>query len=336
MVSEDKKWFILNHFEPLPIPRRRTVQTSIDRFNASQGCRLELFAPTFVKAVTINGRQIKREHPLTVHYVFVYGTFDNVKRLCSLANGFSFVLNRGSKERYATVDDRRMEDFKAIARAYSNSLPFFALDDIDLEAGDKVEIIEGAFPGLIGYYIPKAKSNRGDIILSVTQNLGTIVYDIKAKYVRVLEFSKKSRRGYERIDAFIPCLLRALRHYREGTPLNDKEKTDIALFAHRMAVVKIDNNKLDAKLQAILMSANHLLGDSAAEAEARRRYIRHRTAVTSTWTKALIMLIQALTYNDLEAFTLGRNLIGAIPTATSSFQASLLAEYTHYQKAFAE
>lgn len=147
MVSEDKKWFILNHFEALPAPRRQTAQTCIDRFNSAGGCQLELFAPTFVKAVNINGRQIKREQPLTFHYVFVRGTLDEIKRLCSLSNGFSFVLNRSSEERYATVDDKRMDDFKAIARAYSNSLPFFALDDIDLEAGDKVEIVEGSFPG---------------------------------------------------------------------------------------------------------------------------------------------------------------------------------------------
>lgn len=129
MVSEDKKWFILNHFEALPAPRRQTAQTCIDRFNSAGGCQLELFAPTFVKAVNINGRQIKREQPLTFHYVFVRGTLDEIKRLCSLSNGFSFVLNRSSEERYATVDDKRMDDFKAIARAYSNSLPFFALDD---------------------------------------------------------------------------------------------------------------------------------------------------------------------------------------------------------------
>lgn len=334
MVSEDKKWFILNHFEALPAPRRQTAQTCIDRFNSAGGCQLELFAPTFVKAVNINGRQIKREQPLTFHYVFVRGTLDEIKRLCGLSNGFSFVLNRSSKERYATVDDRRMEDFKAIARAYSNSLPFFALDDIDLEAGDKVEIVEGSFPGLVGYYMPKAKSNSGDIVLSVTQNLGTVVYDVKAKYVRVLEFSKKSRRSYDQIDAFIPRLLQAMRQYSEGKPLSDKEKSDIAIFARRMSVVKIDNHKLDAKLQAILVAANHILGDSEAEAEARSRYTRHSAAITSTWTKALIALMKAVIYKDAKTFTNEYSVV-ITQTATTAAQRTLLDEYTHYQKTFA-
>ena len=331
MVPEDKKWFILNHFEALPAPRRQTAQTCIDRFNSAGGCQLELFAPTFVKAVNINGRQIKREQPLTFHYVFVRGTLDEIKRLCGLSNGFSFVLNRSSEERYATVDDKRMDDFKAISRAYSNSLPFFALDDIDLEAGDKVEIVEGSFPGLVGYYMPKAKSTSGDIILSVTQNLGTVVYDVKAKYVRVLEFSKKSRRSYDQIDAFIPRLLQALRHYHEGVVLSDKEKSDITLFVRRMSVVKIDNHKLDAKLQAILIAANHILGDSVAETEARNRYTRHSAVITSTWTKALVDLILGIIDKNIGLIKNNLSILNNTEIY-SKYNTLIYTEYLFYSK----
>ena len=329
MVSEDKKWFILNHFEALPAPRRQTAQTCIDRFNSAGGCQLELFAPTFVKAVNINGRQIKREQPLTFHYVFVRGTLDEIKRLCSLSNGFSFVLNRSSEERYATVDDKRMDDFKAIARAYSNSLPFFALDDIDLEAGDKVEIVEGSFPGLGGYYMPKAKSTSGDIILSVTQNLGTVVYDVKAKYVRVLEFSKKSRRSYDQIDAFIPRLLQALRHYHEGVVLSDKEKSDITLFVRRMSVVKIDNHKLDAKLQALLFGAYQILGNIVESKRAKDRFIKISHSVTNEWTEALITLIFSVINKDFAQLESIRNNLEKL-TPTSIFHHNLMDEYAYF------
>lgn len=329
MVSEDKKWFILNHFEALPAPRRQTAQTCIERFNSAGGCQLELFAPTFVKAVNINGRQIKREQPLTFHYVFVRGTLDEIKRLCGLSNGFSFVLNRSSEERYATVDDKRMDDFKAISRAYSNSLPFFALDDIDLEAGDKVEIVEGSFPGLVGYYMPKAKSTSGDIILSVTQNLGTVVYDVKAKYVRVLEFSKKSRRSYDQIDAFIPRLLQALRHYHEGVVLSDKEKSDITLFVRRMSVVKIDNHKLDAKLQALLFGAYQILGNIVESKRAKDRFIKISHSVTNEWTEALITLIFSVINKDFAQLESIRNNLEKL-TPTSIFHHNLMDEYAYF------
>lgn len=328
MVSEDKKWFILNHFEAF----RSTTSDRPDMHRQIQlcrGCQLELFAPTFVKAVNINGRQIKREQPLTFHYVFVRGTLDEIKRLCGLSNGFSFVLNRSSEERYATVDDKRMDDFKAIARAYSNSLPFFALDDIDLEAGDKVEIVEGSFPGLVGYYMPKAKSTSGDIILSVTQNLGTVVYDVKAKYVRVLEFSKKSRRSYDQIDAFIPRLLQALRHYHEGVVLSDKEKSGIALFARRMSVVKIENHKLDAKLQALLFGAYQILGNIVESKRAKDRLIKISHSVTNEWTKALITLIFSVINKDFAQLESIRNNLEKL-TPTSIFHHNLMDEYAYF------
>lgn len=329
MVSEDKKWFILNHFEALPAPRRQTAQTCIDRFNSAGGSQLELFAPTFVKAVNINGRQIKREQPLTFHYVFVRGTLDEIKRLCSLSNGFSFVLNRSSEERYATVDDKRMDDFKAIARAYSNSLPFFALDDIDLEAGDKVEIVEGSFPGLVGYYMPKAKSSSGDIILSVTQNLGTVVYDVKAKYVRVLEFSKKSRRSYDQIDAFIPRLLQALRFYHQNEPLPTTLASKLSIFCKRMKMVRINDHKLDAKLQTLLFGANCILGNIAESALAKDKYEKGKDFVTNRWTSALIILIfSVINKNPSQLKSIKTELEKLLPT--SKTQHLLLDEYAYY------
>ena len=330
MVSEDKKWFILNHFEALPAPRRQTAQTCIDRFNSAGGCQLELFAPTFVKAVNINGRQIKREQPLTFHYVFVRGTLDEIKRLCGLSNGFSFVLNRSSEERYATVDDKRMDDFKAIARAYSNSLPFFALDDIDLEAGDKVEIVEGSFPGLVGYYMPKAKSTSGDIILSVTQNLGTVVYDVKAKYVRVLEFSKKSSRANDQIDAFVPQLLNALRLYYDNKELSASLVSKLSVFCRRMGSVNIKNNKLYAKLQVLLFAANHILGDNDASEYAKYKYLKLRDTITNEWSRGLANLLFSVIYNDAELFNDSHSKLKSL-SAISKTQRMLANEYASYR-----
>lgn len=329
MVSEDRKWFILNHFDALPAPRSQTAKTSIDRFNSAENCQLELFAPTFVKAVNINGRQIKREQPLTFHYVFVRGTLDEIKRLCGLSNGFSFVLNRSSEERYATVDDKRMDDFKAIARAYSNSLPFFALDDIDLEAGDKVEIVEGTFPGLVGYYMPKAKSTSGDIILSVTQNLGTVVYDVKAKYVRVLEFSKKSRRANDQIDAIIPQLLKALKLYHNNIILPSSLTSKLSVFCSRMEAVKINNRKLDAKLQALLFAVNHILGRSGVSKDALNKFDKMKDAITNEWTLGLVNLLLSVINKDEKLFKDSHIRLKSL-SANSKAQCALVEEYANY------
>ena len=212
-----------------------------------------------------NGKIQQRHTPFTYQYLFVRGTLEAVKQLCDYTRRFVFLLNRSAdRQRYATLTDQQMQMFRIIAAGYSNSLPFLSLDDIDLEEGDKVEIVEGAFPGLVGYYIPHPKSKSGDIMLAVSQNLGTVVYDIPAKYVRILEFSKTSRRGYDQIDAFVPRLFAALRHHHAGLPLTPAMLSHLHLFTRRMSTAKITNPKIDAKLQALLAAAFTLLATPAS------------------------------------------------------------------------
>lgn len=330
----DRQWFILNYIKPLSSGRGNAAADTVSRFNSSFGCNLELFAPTIVKVVENNGRHIKKEVPLTYHYVFINGTLADVKKICGLSNGFSFVLSRGDDSRYATLSDRKMEDFMRIARAYSNTLPFYDIADIDLELGDKVEVVEGSFPGLVGYYIPRAKSTTGDIVLSVTQQLGTIVYDVKAKYVRVLEFSKRSKRGYDQIDAFVPRLLRALRRYNARERLSDKELSDLTIFCRRMEVARIDNHKIDGKLAALLACASRILGDSEGLQRALARLEKRRRSISSPWTIALIHLLEAVSTNSHASFAQGLAIIESETGNLSAAHRLIKDEYQHYRGQF--
>lgn len=262
---EEKQWYILQHILTSSSALRDTAAQAVQKFNHHTGNNLEIFAPTITKMTVRNGKIQQRHTPFTYQYLFVRGTLEAVKQLCDYTRRFVFLLNRSAdRQRYATLTDRQMQMFRIIAAGYSNSLPFLSLDDIDLEEGDKVEIVEGAFPGLVGYYIPHPKSKSGDIMLAVSQNLGTVVYDIPAKYVRILEFSKTSRRGYDQIDAFVPRLFAALRHHHAGRPLTPAMLSHLHLFTRRMATAKIPNPKIDAKLQALLAAAFTLLATPAS------------------------------------------------------------------------
>lgn len=332
-----RQWFILNYIKSPSTGARESAAAVVEQFNRTADSGLELFAPTMVRVVCREGKFIKRETPLTFQYVFVRGDYNDIKQLCGMSNGFSFVLNHGSTERYATVTDERMSMFRQIAMAYSNSLPFFDIEDIDLEAGDKVEIVEGSFPGLVGYYMPKAKSGSGDIVLAVTQNLGTIVYDVKARYVRVLEFSCKSRRSYDQIDAFVPKLLRSLRHYSEKTPLSHKEISDLTVFNRRMSQTRIGNNRLETKLLILLAGATFLLGDSNAYSRYLSRLQGRENSINSAASMALLMLIKAVTANDSTAYQAGLECLGdrSDDTHDSHSRRILRAEYENYRTKFA-
>lgn len=124
-----------------------------------------------------------------------------------------------------------MRCFQIIAKAYENRLPYYSLQDIDLESGDLVEVVNGDFPGLVGTYIPRPKSKSGNIVLRVDQNLGTVAYDIKVSDVRVIEFARDSKRAYDQIDAFVPRLLKALRAQHDGDRMSGALVAQLSVFS---------------------------------------------------------------------------------------------------------
>lgn len=326
-LNDDKPcWYVLNH---IPTSFRTTAAREVDRFNSSQETGLELFAPTYVVREEKNGEVKMKTARLTFHYVFVRGKLAQVKQLCGQSNGFSFVLNRSGASKYAVVSDREMAGFKNIARAYKNCLPYFSLSDIDLEDGDLVEVINGDFPGLVGTYMPKARGKTGNIVLSIFNNVGTIAFDVKATDVRVLEFSGKSTRANDQIDAFIPQLLKALRLFHAGEALPSPLLAKLSMFCSRMEAVNLNNRKLNAKLQALLYGGNCVLGNMAAAGQFEAAYRKLSESVTNEWTAALIALVFGVTAGDSALLDAAYDRIRTLP-ASSRIQQMIAGEYEYY------
>lgn len=324
--SDTPAWYVLNH---IGSTYRDLAQKAVERFNAWNKTSLELFAPTYVVREEKQGEIRFRTINLTFHYVFVKGTFAEVKRLCAQPNGFSFLIDHGSTERYAVIDDRRMAHFKNIARAYKNCLPYFPLDEIDLEDGDLVEVVKGDFPGLVGTFMPKAKSKTGNIVLNVYNNVGTIAFNVKATDVRVLEFSGKSTRANDQIDAFVPHLLSALRYFDRDEALPTALAAKLSVFCGRMEVVRLNNRKLDARLQALLYAANHIIGNTPESVKALAKYDRLSDSVTNEWTKATNNLLFSIIAKDKKRLTAGYEKLKTLP-ASSKAQQAVLTEYEYY------
>ncbi len=319
-------WFVLNH---IGSALQTKANKTIERFNRWQNCNLETFAPTYVIREEKDGEVRMKTASLTFHYVFVRGTLPQIKLLCGQSNGFSFLIDRGSESRYAVIPDREMASFKNIARAYKNCLPYFPLEEIDLEDGDLVEVIKGDFPGLIGTFMPKAKSKSGNIVLNVFNNVGTIAFNIKATDVRVLEFSKKSTRANDQIDAFVPRLLKALRVFHAEEAIPSSLLAQLMMFCRRMEVVRINNHKLDAKLQALLYGGNFILGNISAAELSKTNYIKLSEYVTNEWTQSLINLIFSVIENDMDMLKNAFQKINGLE-ATSKTQFLLKSEYIYY------
>lgn len=267
----------------------------VDSFNHVNGTSIELFAPTFRQTLIRNGREVAIERPLTYHYVFLNAEAEEAKRLCSAGRGFSFVLTPGAEHRHAIVDNQTMAAFRRIAAHYGNELPFFSLYDVDLEEGDKIEIVDGEFAGLTGTYLPRARSNKGNVVISGSGDFAGVIFDVKVEHIRILEFSKTSRRAYDQIDAFAERLRDAKATLDAGNSLTQKQLTSIILFVRRMEKAQLDNHKIEAKLLGLLLAAKRMLGRPGIEiAKLRERFERRRASITNPTTLRLLEELEVM------------------------------------------
>lgn len=251
-------WYIMNF-----VPGAGRSRAGLESLAA--GWNIEVFAPTFVELVTDKGQVRKREKPLLYHYIFVRGRDEDIKRFAQTNRGFSFVIDRAGSRRHLQVSDEALEQFRLIASYHAGKLPCYPLEGINLEEGDKVQVVSGEFAGLTGTYMSRKGGKKGNILIAIDNGLAAIVYDIRADYVRVLEFSRDSSRVYDQLDAFAEKLRK-----RDQDPL--LLRSAAAAFTTRLGVVKIPNPKLNAKLQMLLYAGYKLLSDESNANEALQRY----------------------------------------------------------------
>ncbi len=327
LSTDEKMWYVLHFINKSGKP---SPQRYIDDFNRD-GHDLELFAPIIRPAHVVNGKVKYFERLLTFYYVFVKGSFDDVKEFCSrLDNNFSFVLDRGSTRRYGIISDSDMENFKIIARAYTNTIPFYNIEDIELNEGDLVEVVGGDYDGLKGTFIPKSRSNKGNLVIAVTAAMGAIVWDIDAKCVRILKFASNTRRQYDMVDSFIPKLLPILRKFHAEDRLTDKEKSQLNVFNQRLGIVSPTNPKAEAKLLAVLMCVQFILGDMEGFRETQKRFEKRKSALTNIWTLALVELMISVVLNDMPRLKEAYKSVQTTTDKLTSTQTQLLKEYRHY------
>lgn len=324
---DEKHWFVLNFVNTSGKP---SPKHHIDKFNL-EGHSLELFAPIFRPAHVVNGKVKYIERLLTFYYVFVRGKFEEVKELCIRQdNELSLMLNRGSANRYAIISDADMDNFKIIARAHTNAIPFFNIEHVDLTEGDTVEVVGGDYDGLKGTFITKNRSNKGNLVISAAATMGTILWDINASTVRILKFAQDTHRQYDLLDAFIPKLFPILRKFHADEPLSDKEKTQLAVFNQRMGVVSLNNHKAEAKLLAVLMCVQFILGDTAGMNHTRQRFKHRKSALTNIWTLAMIELLMAVIKNEIPRLKRAYESIQSLSCNLTKMQSQLLEEFQHY------
>lgn len=254
-------WFVLNYIPISLASSRKSAQEWVDQYNYVNKTNLILFNPSFFVATERKGRKELVRKPLIYHYVFLNGDPQTVKDFCGKRFGFSFVItNTGNgKKEHATISDKNMEQFRKIALLYSNSLPFYPLDNVHLEDGDLVRVVEGPFAGLEGYFFPKAKSAYGRVVLRITPNIGTAVFDVSTKYIQILQFSQNSKAKYHIVERYLPKFNAIKEKTQRGEPLLEGDIAELALFIRRMELARFDQPAAQQRLTDLLTQSRALL-----------------------------------------------------------------------------
>lgn len=289
---------------------------------------VELFAPVIAAYTHNDGRVTRRERALTYQYIFVRATTAQIRALCAMHRALVPVMNPDNTHTYAVVADTAMDAFRRIAAAMRNSLPLYDIRDLALEEGDLVEIAEGPFAGLRGIYFPRRASSSGNIVIRGSQGLGAVLYDVRARYVRVLSFSPLTRRAYDQTDAILPHLYAALRLHVARTPLPDSLITRLTVFIRRLETAQIPGDKARARLLVILAAAATVLADDARARAFHARLTPLLPSLTSPAARALHTLLTAAATRRLTSLDAARPLLAALPATRAN--TLLLNEYRHY------
>lgn len=285
-------YYLLNY-----IPPRGHSRSELPGIICRTSPALSLFAPTFVTVEKREADAPRRvERPLFYHYIFLSGPGEDIRRLCAAGRGFSFVIDHSLPSRHVTVPDSTVDALRRIAARHGNTLSCFSPSDVDLQEGDKVEVVTGPFAGLRGVYMSRRGGRKGNVYIAVSQALGTVAYDIPADHVRIIEFAPASRRPYDQLDSIQSYLLSQL----PDSPLNTLNTPTTAAsgrllsFTRRFATVRLGNPKTDARLQLLLAVSYRLLGDDASSAAAHARYLHLAPHITNPKTLAILTRLSSL------------------------------------------
>lgn len=212
--SELKKWYILSAKDGIKSLEMQFGALSAMRQRLGEA-PVEYFLPTCIEQSSSFGVPAMRRRKLMGSYVFVRDTYSRIIEIKSAIPSLWLLPHPDRNQddhRFMTMSDHDMEVFKAIARAYANELPCYPINMVDLEEGDKVEIVGGEFDGMRGTLQCSQGRNGGKVLMAVGDLFLVATPSISPQYIRILQFGKGNRHPYRKFEAHLPRALQALSH----------------------------------------------------------------------------------------------------------------------------
>ena len=214
--SNEQQWYVLSAKDGI-----RDVERQFERLSAVRVARgeepVEYFMPTCIRMSSIFGQARMSRRKLIGNYIFVRDTYKNILEAKLVVESLRLLPHpdhNAGQRAFMTISDHDMALFKALARVYSYELPCLPFGAIDLEVGDKVEIVGGAFDGLCGTLQCSQGRTGGKVLMEIGNLFIAVTPDISPQFIRILQFGKGNRHPYRLFEAHLPRVMQALRHAR--------------------------------------------------------------------------------------------------------------------------
>jgi len=276
MDTEIKKWYILSATDGIAALERQFELLTVSRVRQGEE-PVEYFLPICLEQTTLFGEPNMRRKKLIGNYIFIRDTYRHIIAIKETIQSLWLLPhpdNLPGERRFMTISDSDMEMFKSIATAYANQLPCYPVDMIDLEEGDKVEIVGGPFNGVRGTLQCSQGRNGGKVLMAIGNLFLVATPDIKPQYIRILQFGKGNRHPYRQFEAHLPRALQALEHHFGSSAgkksltdgLTNEDRAAMAVFTGRFEELQPATVNIASQHATLMLMSYTALQDSSKAA----------------------------------------------------------------------
>lgn len=271
---------------------------------------IEYFLPTCIVQSNYYGKPVMRRRKLMSNYVFVRDSLKNILEMNQAIDSL-WMLPHPDKtpavKRYMTISDRDMEVFKSVAHVYANELPYYPIGTVDLEEGDRVEIVGGDFDGMEGTLQCRQGRNGGKVFISIGDLFLISTPDIRPQNIRILQFGKGNRHPYRQFEAHLPRAIQALRHSREAG-LTADDIAAMTVFTGRFEALQTTTVNIASQHATLMLMSYAALQDQQKATLWRDRCNQLLLTIKSDIQRAWQLAFMALATNDNELHSRAQSL----------------------------
>ena len=233
----------------------------------------EYFLPTTFTMVGREGHKVRVERSLVLNMVFVAtDNYDDLRNWVMANTAYRLMIMHQRRSALDSLSnpipvrirDAEMQMFrKAISFYRDGEIPYVKPEEVNLEAGDEVRIIGGAFDGVEGILLSQQGKEGGKVIVSLSKILAVQTLNIQPEYLQIIRFGN-NRHLYKVVELYTPRLRNAVKEKSEGTLKND---SFARVFVNRYSMLECGTPNSQIKIDALMYASYKLIGEEEKAAE---------------------------------------------------------------------